>query len=263
LQKDVYFNQSIPELRPQGYTVYSNPRGSGIVLSSNNGYFARMYRKGDTIYLVNRGTNKGHALGTNSDADANWETMGGGLSAQHRLAADNAQRLVTYADRNGLRVHFVGHSLGGSFASLQSVITGRSATTFNASNLEVETVERYINAGRLQFRTVGFGRTARRELIISERARTMYATHTDLIGYYYVNGDSVHGSLGRTHTILGSPTRLAYTEHPIGQARTVRVGGVNDEISRPRVVYDHHNPSAHSMNAVLYSLHGRFDRFVP
>jgi hypothetical protein len=263
LAKDAYFSTSISELLPRGFSVYSSGDVGGFSANSSNGYFARLYRGGNTIYLVNRGTDDTGAgpLGRTSDGRTNATNLAGGLSGQHELAADNAVALVAHARRGKLGVHFVGHSLGGSLASLQAVVTGQRATTFNSTNLEVSTVERYINRGNLKYRTIYAprGGGSRRVLIVSEQAKQLYSRTNELIDYYYVDGDIARWQKGAGATQVGSPTKLSHDRFPVGLAKTVRGKGAAADTQRPKVVYQHHLPTAHSMNSIIYSLFSRVD----
>ncbi|MFM2409439.1 MAG: hypothetical protein RL481_267, partial [Pseudomonadota bacterium] len=259
LAKDVYFSTSISELLPRGFSVYSNSI-QGLSASSSNGYFSRVYRGGDTVYLVNRGTDDTGAgpFGRTPDGRTNATNLAGGLSGQHELAGDNAVALVAHAKRAKLGVHFVGHSLGGSLASLQAVVTGKSATTFNATNLEVDTVERYINRGNLKYRTIYAGKGGAKEvLIISDRAKQLYGRTNELIDYYYVDGDVARLQRGVGATQVGSPTKLSHDRFPVGLAKTVHGKGASADTQRARVVYERHLPTAHSMNSIIYSLFTR------
>ncbi|MCO4091430.1 MAG: hypothetical protein HEQ34_05665 [Sphingorhabdus sp.] len=261
LAKDVYFSTSIPELRPTGYSVYSSGSVSNFFASSNNGYFARLYQGGNTIYLVNRGTNDTDwgPFGRTPDGIANASNLSGSLSDQHRLAADNADALVRHTRGTRLGVHFVGHSLGGSLASLQAVVTGQRATTFNATNLEVTAVEQYINTGKLKYKTIyGPHGTSRQELIISKEAKQVYGTSSSLIDYYYVDGDIARkqGYVGATQ--VGSPVRLNHVSFPMGLAKKDIHRGANLDTIR----YYHHLPTPHSMNSIIYSLYSQVDAKV-
>ncbi|MEX2498982.1 MAG: RHS repeat-associated core domain-containing protein, partial [Wenzhouxiangellaceae bacterium] len=85
----------------------------------------------------------GHSVlafaGTNGKGDwaANIGQAFGGDTAQYRQALRQAG--VVYKNTGG-NVHFVGHSLGGGLAAASAIVTGGSATVFNAAGVHRNTV---------------------------------------------------------------------------------------------------------------------------
>jgi hypothetical protein len=144
LSTDVYFEQSIPQLMPQGYSRLSaGALPSGLSLSDpSTGYFGALYRNADndTYIYANRGTEGPDKL----DVRANVLQAFGLESAQYTQAIYVAQQLKrTFGDR----LSFTGHSLGGGLASAQALATGLPAITFNSAGLNPETMRRALGSG--------------------------------------------------------------------------------------------------------------------
>lgn len=78
--------------------------------------------------------------GTSPSSGANWKAnfaqAFGGSSAQYNAGIDLAISL-------GGNVHFTGHSLGGGIASAAAIVTGGSATIFNAAGVHSNTLRGY------------------------------------------------------------------------------------------------------------------------
>jgi len=81
-------------------------------------------------------------VGTASGKDwANNFSQPVGSSAQYDFALTEANRLVKYL--GGQELTFTGHSLGGGTASLNALVTGKAAITFNAAGLSFITESKY------------------------------------------------------------------------------------------------------------------------
>ncbi len=78
--------------------------------------------------------------GTSPSSWANWKAnftqAFGGSAAQYNIGIDLAISL-------GGNVHFTGHSLGGGIASAAAIVTGGSATIFNAAGVHNNTLRGY------------------------------------------------------------------------------------------------------------------------
>ena len=67
-----------------------------------------------------------------------------GLSGQYDNALNNANRIIEYINYiGGSELTYVGHSMGGGQAALNSIVTDRNAVTFNAAGLSPATLLRY------------------------------------------------------------------------------------------------------------------------
>ncbi len=147
LSTDVYFNTSIQEILPRGYSRMSAadlPVSLGLrsFEDADSGYFGALYRNADNgnVIYANRGTEGLDKL----DVRADILQAFGLESAQYTKAINIARKLEkTYNNQ----VSFTGHSLGGGLASAQALVTGLPATTFNAAGLNPETVRRAMGNG--------------------------------------------------------------------------------------------------------------------
>ena len=157
ISQDVYFNQSIPQILPNGITRLSNSQLAMSPLSAltpsllsdtHSGFFAAVYAdKGplsplDQNYIIaDRGT-QGGLWGP--DWRNNFEQLLGADSQQYDEAAKVAKTIAGLPDfgQGGVNVVFTGHSLGGGLATLQSAITGLPAYTFNAAGVSDATFAR-------------------------------------------------------------------------------------------------------------------------
>ena len=65
-----------------------------------------------------------------------------GASEQYSKSVDNAILIDNHLKEEmpGIELTFIGHSLGGSQAALNSIITGRSALTFNPAGISIPTI---------------------------------------------------------------------------------------------------------------------------
>jgi len=79
--------------------------------------------------------------GTDPSSWANWKAnlrqAFGRRSAQYEQGIDLA---VGYHESTGGNIHFTGHSLGGGIASASAIVTGGSATVFNAAGVHTNTL---------------------------------------------------------------------------------------------------------------------------
>lgn len=143
LARDVYYDQSVPGLLPQGYSRLSAAELAELNLSpkdlvnEKSGYFAAVYKSGEGRYLlVNRGTEAGKE--GRRDWGANVK-QGVGLGSHQHTQAMHVARRITQAAPG--QVSFAGHSLGGGLAQAQALVTGHKATVFNAAGLHARTVK--------------------------------------------------------------------------------------------------------------------------
>ena len=83
--------------------------------------------------------------GSNGRGDwvANIRQAFGLKSAQYSQALGQAQTVYSFTGGN---VHFVGHSLGGGLAAASAILTGGSATVFNAAGVHPSTVSGLVPA---------------------------------------------------------------------------------------------------------------------
>ena len=152
ISQDVYFNQSIPQILPNGITRLSNSQLAMSPLSAltpsllsdaHSGFFSAVYYdngKQSPLYqnyiIADRGT-QGGLWGPD------WKNnilQGLGLDSKQY---DEAAKVAKYVANSGLQnVVFTGHSLGGGLATLQSAITGLHAYTFNAAGVNDATFAR-------------------------------------------------------------------------------------------------------------------------
>ena len=136
LNRDVYFDQSVPELMPAGFARVTDEVGLAratllpeMLVDEQSDYFAALYRneRDDSYVYVNRGT----------DDDRDWSTnltqaLGHG-ARQYDFALNNA--LLIQQSPIAERTMFTGHSLGGGLASAQSFKTRIPGITFNSAGL--------------------------------------------------------------------------------------------------------------------------------
>lgn len=101
------------------------------------------------------------AIGDKGDISEDlMQGLDGTLGPQARISANNA--LIINEELKGSKVVFVGHSLGGELAIINSLMTGRPAYTFNAAGLKRKTLTllssvnqpkiiNYVNEGELLY----------------------------------------------------------------------------------------------------------------
>jgi hypothetical protein len=147
ISKDVYFNQSVPEILPAGIYRISqgelNSLGYGSLAFENGaGYFGALYHDTKTASYVfaNRGTEGGEA--GISDWLANFSQTAGLREGQFGAAIDIALALKGNPEV-GDNLTFTGHSLGGGIAAAQAMRVAGYAVTFNAENVSRGTIDRY------------------------------------------------------------------------------------------------------------------------
>jgi len=112
-------------------------------IDEKSGYKAGLYRKktGDQYSYVLASAGTDNAPDIIADID-----QGAGLyNAQYEKSQRDAKRITSYMQtlKYGNNLTFVGHSLGGGLASLNSRVTGNKAITFNAAGLSSKTKDRY------------------------------------------------------------------------------------------------------------------------
>lgn len=118
---------------PQGNAIDGYEMSGDLFVDPDSGLQSALYVNQDT----------GHSVlafaGTNGASDwiANIRQAFGLESAQYTQAMVQAQ--AVHAATNG-NVQFVGHSLGGGLASASAIVTGGSATVFNAAGVNSRTV---------------------------------------------------------------------------------------------------------------------------
>jgi conjugal transfer mating pair stabilization protein TraG len=142
VDKDVYYNKSVPEILPKSVKRSTDPK---LTIDNNkpgeSGYFAAVYEDSLTgkMYVSNRGTELGVA-GHGGDDWATNALQGLGMkSTQYTMATDFARDLVEQYGAE--KLVFTGHSLGGGLASAQAVVTGSEGITFNSAGLHRNTVK--------------------------------------------------------------------------------------------------------------------------
>jgi hypothetical protein len=185
LSTDVYFNTSIPEILPRGYSRMSAAElPASLNLRSfedpDSGYFGALYRNAGTgnVIYANRGTEGADKL----DLRANFLQAYGFKSEQYTTAMEIARDLQkVYGDK----LSFTGHSLGGGLASAQALVTGLPATTFNASGLHPETVHRVLGRG----------------------FDSAWARDINLVSAYYVKGDPLTQVQNSPFLVAGTSAR--------------------------------------------------------
>lgn len=110
-----------------GYKMVGSP------YTATNGLRAAVFSNGTDNVLV--------YAGTSPSSWANWKAnflqAFGFKSAQYEAGIDLAVQLSAQYDGN---LRYVGHSLGGGIASAAAIVTGGSATTFNAAGVHDNTL---------------------------------------------------------------------------------------------------------------------------
>lgn len=144
--KDVYFNNSIPQLLPSGMSRVTDPMvlaSLGLSPSmlggeeSGSGYYGAVYYDKNTNgYIVaNRGTE-----GSWADIKSDFTQAQGWETQQYKDAERVARAITANTDAD---ISFTGHSLGGGLAALQALAVNSRAYTFNAAGLSSGTIERF------------------------------------------------------------------------------------------------------------------------
>ena len=185
LSTDVYFDTSIREILPHGYSRINSEQLPAQLRQRPfedpaSGYFGALYRNADngTIIYANRGTEGPDKL----DVRANVLQAFGLESKQYTTAMKVARNLrATY----GGKLSFTGHSLGGGLASAQALVTGLPATTFNAAGLNPETVRRMLGSD----------------------FDNAWAHGNSLVSAYYVKGDPLSQVQDGTRLVEGTAAR--------------------------------------------------------
>jgi LysM repeat protein len=145
LNREVYFDEGMPELLPRGWSRLSDAAGlvaanltPEMLVDKDSGYFAALYRNeiDNTYVYANRGTDGGSE--GMKDWTHNFLQAVGAESSQYTRALDNAREVASSALAGA--VTFTGHSLGGGLASAQAFATGIAGVTFNAAGLSPSTV---------------------------------------------------------------------------------------------------------------------------
>jgi hypothetical protein len=142
LARDVYFDTSVPELLPRGWSrVTDAGELAGLRLApaslSNveTGYFAAVYKDANTggYVYANRGSDE------LKDFVHNVMQGAGQGSPQYAQAVRNATFIADSAQ--AANITFIGHSLGGGLASAQSYATEKPGVAFNAAGLHPSTLD--------------------------------------------------------------------------------------------------------------------------
>jgi len=151
LARDVYFTEegnqktgteSIPSKLSGGWELNTTLNLSQLRLTdSGSGFNSAVYQK-----LVNGVYQYMYVTqGTNPTSTVDWATNFVqllGISAQYDISAENAQILDEIVGEDSSLI-FVGHSLGGGLASVNALMTGRTAYTYNAAGLSNATRDEY------------------------------------------------------------------------------------------------------------------------
>lgn len=111
------------------------------LVNQKTGFKSALFTDGSKYFYAVAGTDMNESKEAKLDwLGANIPQAFGSIPAQYVQAKENAESLN---DMYGENLSFTGHSLGGSLASLQSLVTGRPATTFNAAPLHQNTLDRF------------------------------------------------------------------------------------------------------------------------
>lgn len=150
IASDVYYDRSIEQMFPDSIRRLSDDeftRAFGLsadrLVDADTGFFAAVYYDdiNERYTLATRGT----------DELKDWTgaNLPQGLdlhSDQHTQGIELARQL--HATSHGKSMLLVGHSLGGSISSAQSLATGWPAVTFNAASVEAGTLNAHgLDAG--------------------------------------------------------------------------------------------------------------------
>lgn len=114
-----------------GFTGADGFERIGEPYTDDTGLQAMLFGRGDERVLAFAGTDGGSL----ANWSANLRQAFGLTSAQYANGIDLA---VSLSEGGGL--HFVGHSLGGGIAAASAIVTGGSATIFNAAGIHPNTV---------------------------------------------------------------------------------------------------------------------------
>jgi hypothetical protein len=178
LSKDVYFDQGISEILPEGVRRLTNSEVINLgvdptKLNQNqpgeSGYFAAVYKDEFTgkYILVNRGTEMGVDGRLSADMRTNAMQAAGLRTSQYQQALRATEALLNNPNIGRENLVVTGHSLGGGLASAQGVAYGLQTYTFNSAGLHVNTV-------------AGYGVTDGN-----------FASRSGNVSAYYVNGELV------------------------------------------------------------------------
>jgi RHS repeat-associated protein len=127
-----------------GYEMIYEPLEDFIYDDEKSGFKSALFKKtvdGVTSYVY-------ATAGTDMTSWNDWKNNGAqiiGLARQYEISASNAKIIAKFCKDNGYNLTFVGHSLGGGMAALNSIITGYKAITFNAAGLSAATIAEYSN----------------------------------------------------------------------------------------------------------------------
>jgi hypothetical protein len=160
VSKDVYFNNSIPQILPEGITRLDNGQiantpgiselsAPGLLVdeakTNNSGFFSAVYQNANSLDAA--GSASYIIADRGSQSLASWgndvEQAVGMDAKQYDLAEIVAKAVKDQGLKfgaSGPTITFAGHSLGGGLASLQAYITGDQAFTFNAAGLTQSTL---------------------------------------------------------------------------------------------------------------------------
>lgn len=121
-------NGDIGSYSIDGYTLQD-------IHSDPSGLKAALFVKGDESVVSFAGT----SMASSTNWKANFRQAFGLRSAQYDAG-------IKYGASISGNVRYVGHSLGGGIASATAIITGRSATVFNAAGIHSNTIAGYPSA---------------------------------------------------------------------------------------------------------------------
>lgn len=275
LAKDVYFDRSIPELMPQGFSRVEGDAALGrfgLTASALNGsaaagYFAALYQSTDAsgetrLIYANRGTDD-----MRGDIIANLQQGRGKETPQYEQAINNARILK----RNGFDVEYVGHSLGGGLAMTQALVTNSKATVFNAAAVHPDTISRWgvdfsraselITAYNLHGDALNFVQDGGK-LVLADAARRGMPFFGRVVGgpvgglVGSAAGEWTAEELANMPAVRGKRYSFPASEAPVQVGNTFSYGGTlsKDEAYKlPAMVQQHF------MDTMIYSMASRMD----
>ncbi len=196
IASDVYYTRSIQQMLPDSIRRLSADEFTStfglpadVLADADTGFFAAVYydSASERYILATRGSDELQDwTGANLPQGLNLH------SDQHAQGIDLARQL--HAIRQDDPVLLVGHSLGGSISSAQSLATGWPAVTFNAASVEPGTLSAHgLDASNADAQIDAF--YVQGEILSSAQDRLML--RTDSMSPY----DPLQSALGERHAL--------------------------------------------------------------